>query len=78
MLSKALTLITKFQTEHTNYKREFCFNHQFLREYLLNICEVLQGYFALKKERIGQMSISGLIGDEQQKSADEAASLLAY
>ena len=63
MLSKALTLISKFQTEQTSFKREFCFNHQSLREYLLSICQVIEGYFALKKERIGQMSLSGL---EQQ------------
>ena len=68
LLSKALTVITIFLTENRNYKREFCFKKENLRERLVRYGQIVFGYTYYKNRESqegGTLQITGLLIEEQ-------------
>lgn len=79
LLSKALSVITVFQTEHNNFKKEFCFNKAHLRKTLCTHGQVVNGYLAKKNEKFNVLQITGLLEEaEDEAGAEERAAFESW
>ena len=59
MLAKTLQETSKFQNEHTLYKKELVLRQKSLRETVWSLGQVVIGFLAAKRSSVGQLTLAG-------------------